>query len=165
MKGWILQWKAKVPFLPNWTDFDVPGAIRLVSKLPLEAVWVVLLVFEKETRAPRLTFSVPGLKAKFTIETVFAPLALAVGSAASPRLTATRPTRRSARSAPRIQSMGRCIEVVMALDTKQMPGGFNRDRGRAIMGLPGRLAQLGEHSVYTRKVTGSSPVPPMWRTR
>src|SRR4051794_19693276 len=24
----------------------------------------------------------------------------------------------------------------------------------------GRLAQLGEHSVYTRKVTGSSPVPP-----
>jgi hypothetical protein len=30
------------------------------------------------------------------------------------------------------------------------------------MRIPGRLAQLGEHSVYTRKVTGSSPVPPIF---
>jgi hypothetical protein len=72
--------------LLNWTVLDFPGAIPLVSKLPaLVAVWVVLLVLEKETRAPRLTFSVPGLKAKLTIVTPFEALAAAVGSAAAAR--------------------------------------------------------------------------------
>ncbi len=30
-----------------------------------------------------------------------------------------------------------------------------------ILVLPGRLAQLGEHLVYTQGVGGSSPSPPM----
>ena len=40
---------------------------------------------------------------------------------------------------------------------------YHRRRAPApvIIGRPGRLAQLGEHLVYTEKVAGSNPAPPI----
>src|SRR6476620_9059925 len=109
----------------------------LVSKLPaLVAVWVVLLVLVKATRAPRFTFSVPGWKAKLTMETVLAPLAFAVGSAAPPPLAA-KPARASGTRATRSRSVGPLSEVVMTCHTEPAKRGFKRRPPRAIMVAPG----------------------------
>jgi hypothetical protein len=78
MKGWIAQWKAKVPLLANFTATDLPGLIRPVLKLPLRvAVWVVPLVLEKRTFEPRGIVTVAGWNSNAGMVTVAVRLARA----------------------------------------------------------------------------------------